>query len=77
MFESVLSLSFGVPPESDFTSALSDAETTFAGGQSYLTDAGMALSEGGYAAAAEYDAIGSFYDVAGVQILLEGVAASF
>jgi hypothetical protein len=71
------SLEVGLFPESGFSSGLTDAEAAFAFGQTQLTDAATALSEGDYAGAADYDALSSFSDVVGVQELLEGVVASF
>jgi hypothetical protein len=71
------SLATEIPPESDFTSGLTFAETLIAEAQTYSTDAVSALSSGDYvsAAGAFYDV--SLYDTAAVQVFLEGVVASF
>jgi hypothetical protein len=68
---------YGVPPESDFTSASSDAEDYFASSQSTLAEAWTDLSSGDYADGVSLDALGSFEGIAGVQVLLEGAVASF
>jgi hypothetical protein len=71
------SLAIELPPETSFASALSEAETIFTDGQSYFTNAATDLTSGDYADAAFLDSYGSLYDVAGLQVLLEGVVASF
>jgi hypothetical protein len=70
-------LDFYVIPASDFTSATADAESDFAQSQGWLTDAWTALPGGSYAYAVDCVAIGSYFDVAAVQTLLEGALASF
>jgi hypothetical protein len=66
-----------LPPEASFASGLSEAESLLTTGQSYFTDAATDLSSGDYADASYLDSLGSLYDVAAVQVFLEGVVASF
>jgi len=56
---------------------LTVAESVFGTGEAYLTDAGTALSSGDYADAAYFDALGSINELGSLQLLLEGVVASF
>ena len=67
--------SFDIGPESDFTSALADvqydlgaAQESFSSALTYLSDPADVIN---------YDTVGSFYDVASLQALLEGAVASF
>jgi hypothetical protein len=55
---------------------LSDAES-IAFGDSYFTNIGPDLSAGDYADAAYADTYGSLGDLAALQVLFEGVVASF
>jgi hypothetical protein len=66
-----------VPPESSFASGLGEAEFIFSDGESFFTQGATALSSGDYAGAAFADGFGSFYDAVALQVLLEGVVASF
>jgi hypothetical protein len=70
------SLDVGVPPESDFTTALALAETVFAVGQTDLTSAATDLSSGDYAGAAYLDSNASIIDLAALQVLFEGAVGS-
>jgi hypothetical protein len=67
----------GLPSETSFASGLSEAESIFTTGQNYFAEAATDLSSGDYTLAAELDSLGSLYDIASLQILLEGVVASF
>jgi hypothetical protein len=71
-----LGSSFSVGPEPDFTSGLAGAESALGAAQESFTSAAADLSSGDYVDAASLDAIGSFYDVAALQVLLEGAVAS-
>jgi hypothetical protein len=71
------SLDIGLFSESSFSSGLADAQTLFAYGETDFTTAVADLSSGDYAGAADLGALGSFDDIAGVQELLLGAAASF
>jgi hypothetical protein len=70
-------LNTNIPPESDFTSGLTDAESFFTTGGTYFSDIPTDLSAGDYSGAAFLDYLGSLYDVAAAQVLIEGVVASF
>jgi hypothetical protein len=71
------SLIVDLPPETDFTSGLTEAESLLSDSGGYFSDAAGALSSGDYVDAAAYDYYGSVYDAASFQVLLEGVVASF
>jgi hypothetical protein len=66
-----------IPPETTYASGLAEAENIFSVGQAWFSDVPTELSSGDYATAVDSDVLGSFYDVASLQILLEGVVASF
>jgi len=71
------SIAVSVPPETDFASGMAAAEAQFSSGASFFATAATDLSSADYAGVAEFDSFGSLYDVIGVQVLLEGVVASF
>jgi hypothetical protein len=56
---------------------LSEAETFIADSESYFSTAGTDLASGDYVDAATLDFTGTLYDVASLQVLIEGVVASF
>jgi hypothetical protein len=66
-----------IPPVTDFTAGLSEAEGFFSTGATYFSDAATALSAGDYVDASYLDYLGSLYDVASGQVLIESVVASF
>jgi hypothetical protein len=68
-------ISFDVGPEADFTSALTDAESFLADAQESFASAVTYLSDP--ADVVYYDTVGTFYDFASLQVLLEGAVASF
>jgi hypothetical protein len=68
-------ISFDVGAEPDFTSALTDAESFLADAQENFTSAVTYSSD--LADVAYYDTVGSWYDVAALQVLLEGAVDSF
>jgi hypothetical protein len=70
-------ISFDLGPEPDFTSALTDAESFLADAQENFTSAATEFSAGDYGDVAYFDTVGSWYDVASLQVLLEGAVASF
>jgi hypothetical protein len=76
------SFSFDVQPETDFTSALTDAEYDLGAAQESFTSAATVLSANDFSAAAFadaalYDSTGFFYSVLPLQELLEAAVASF
>jgi hypothetical protein len=70
-----LTFSLGTP--ADFSDAVSIAETEFASGESYFTDAATALFSGDYANAVYDDALGSLFafDVPAQELFIGGVEA--
>ena len=66
-----------IPSVTDFTAGLSEAESFFSAGASYFSEAATDLSAGDYVDASYLDYLGSLFDVASGQLLIEGVVASF
>jgi hypothetical protein len=56
---------------------LSEAESFFSTSATYFSEAATDLSAGDYVDASYLDYLGSLYDVASGQVLIEGVVASF
>jgi hypothetical protein len=70
------SLAVSIPTESDFTSGLTAAESLLGVSEAASTTAATDLFSGDYVGAATEDYVVSLYDVASLQVLLEGVVAS-
>jgi hypothetical protein len=70
------SLTAVFPPVSDFTSGLTEAQSFFTLGGTYFGDAATELFSGDYVDASYADYLGSLYDVASGQVLIESVVAA-
>jgi hypothetical protein len=68
---------FSLTPPSDFSDAVSDAQSSFSGGENAFAEAATDLSSGDYAAAAYADALGSAYtfDLPADYLLIGGLEA--